>query len=111
MENNNATAKVISILDYIGFLWILGLFVEKDDPHVKFHTNQGLVLFLLDVVVGIVNVVFSFLSFIPVVGLLLSIVVWVLYVGCFVLMILGIVNAAQGQQKPLPLIGGITLLK
>lgn len=109
--NNNGTAKVISILDYIGILWILGLLVEKDNPDVKFHTNQGLVLFLLDVVVGVVNAVFGFLSFIPVVGTLLSIVGWALGVACFVLMILGIVNAAQGQRKPLPVIGGITLLK
>ena len=29
---NNSTAKVITILDYIGFLWILGLFVEKNNP-------------------------------------------------------------------------------
>ena len=40
MAQNNSTAKVISILDYIGILWILGLFIEKDDPDVKFHTNQ-----------------------------------------------------------------------
>lgn len=109
--NNNGTAKVISILDYIGILWILGLFVEKDDPDVKFHTNQGLVLFLLDVAVGVVNLILGFLSWIPVAGWLFSIVGWVLGVVCLVLMILGIVNAAQGQRKPLPVIGGITLLK
>lgn len=109
--NNNGTAKVISILDYIGILWILGLFVEKDDPDVKFHTNQGLVLFLLDVAVGVVNLILGFLSWIPVAGWLFGIVGWALGVVCLVLMILGIVNAAQGQRKPLPVIGGITLLK
>lgn len=108
---NNSTAKVITILDYIGILWILGLFVEKDNPQVRFHTNQGLVLFLLEVVVGILNVILSLLSFIPVVGLLFSIISWALGIVCLVLMILGIVNAAQGQCKPLPVIGGITLLK
>ena len=69
MAQNNSTAKVISILDYIGILWILGLFIEKDDPDVKFHTNQGLILFLLEVVTG----VFSVLSVIPILGIVFKI--------------------------------------
>ena len=102
---NNSTAKVISILDYIGFLWILGLFVEKDNPDVKFHTNQGLILFILEVVCGVAG---GILGILPLVGGILSwIVSSVLGLACFVLMILGIVNAAQGQRKPLPIIGGL----
>ncbi len=101
MAQNNSTAKVISILDYIGILWILGLFIEKDDPDVKFHTNQGLILFLLEVVTGVC----SALSIIPFIGLLFTIVGSLLGIVCLVLAILGIVNAAQGQQKPLPVIG------
>ena len=101
MAQNNSTAKVISILDYIGILWILGLFIEKDDPDVKFHTNQGLILFLLEVVTG----VFTALSVIPFVGFLFTIIGSILGIISLVLAILGIVNAAQGQQKPLPVIG------
>jgi len=41
MNNNNSTVKLITILDYIGILFILGFFVEKDNEDVKFHTNQG----------------------------------------------------------------------
>ena len=108
---NNSTVKVITILDYIGILWVLGLFVEKDHPQVRFHTNQGLVLFLLEIVVGILNILLGFLSFIPFIGLVFSVISWVLGLACFVLAILGIVNAVQGQCKPLPVIGGITLLK
>ena len=98
---NNSTAKVITILDYIGFLWILGLFVEKNNEDVKFHTNQGLTLFLLEVVTG----VFTALAVIPFVGFLFTIIGGILGIVCLVLAILGIVNAAQGQQKPLPVIG------
>ena len=101
MAQNNSTAKVISILDYIGILWILGLFIEKDDQDVKFHTNQGLTLFLLEVVTG----VFTALAVIPFVGFLFTIIGGILGIVCLVLAILGIVNAAQGQQKPLPVIG------
>ena len=44
MNNNNSTVKLITILDYIGILFILGFFVEKDNEDVKFHTNQGIIL-------------------------------------------------------------------
>ena len=101
MAQNNSTAKVISILDYIGILWILGLFIEKDDPDVKFHTNQGLILFLLEVVTG----VFSVLSVIPILGIVFTLAGGLLGIVCLVLAILGIVNAAQGLQKLLPVIG------
>lgn len=105
MAQNNSTAKVITILDYIGILWILGLFIEKDDPDVKFHTNQGLILFLLEVVTGVVTGVFTLLSFIPVLGIVFTLASGLLGIVCLVLAILGIVNAAQGLQKPLPVIG------
>ncbi len=101
---NNSTAKVITILDYIGFLWIIGLFVEKDNEDVKFHTNQGLILFIYNVIAGVLNVA---LSWIPLVGGIIGVCCWILSVLGFVLMILGIVNAAQGQRKPLPVIGSL----
>ena len=41
------TAKLITILDYVSFLCLIGLFVERDDENVRFHTNQGLLLAIL----------------------------------------------------------------
>ena len=101
MGENNSTVKLITILDYIGILWILGLFVEKDNPAVKFHTNQGLILFIYGVIVGVASAI---LGLIPFVG---GIIAALLSLSCFALMILGIVNAAQGQCKPLPIIGSL----
>jgi uncharacterized membrane protein len=48
------------------------------------------------------------LLFIPFLGWLIS---FALYIGCFVFMILGIVNAIKGEMKELPLIGKFTILK
>lgn len=104
MGNDNSTAKVICILDYIYILWILGLFVEKDNEDVKFHTNQGLILFILNVVAGVLGLV---LGWIPLVGGVIKFICWAVNVLGFALMIVGIVNAAQGQRKPLPVIGNL----
>ena len=108
MGENNNTAKVITILDYLGPLFLLGLFVEKDNPDVKFHTNQGLILFLFDVVVGIAGgVIQAIFHLIPFLGFIGTLVSSVLGLACLVLTILGIVNAAQGSRQPLPVIGGL----
>ena len=62
MNNNNSTVKLITILDYIGILFILGFFVEKDNEDVKFHTNQGIILCIFDIAVSIVAVSYTHLT-------------------------------------------------
>ena len=62
-------------------------------------------MFIVDI---IVSVAASILRFIPFVGWVLGTVCGLL---CLVLMILGIVNAATGKAKELPVIGKFVLLK
>ena len=67
----------------------------------KFYCNQGLVLFLFNILASIVSVI-------PFIGWLVGIVASVAGV---IFWVLGIVNAINGRAKTLPLIGKITLLK
>ena len=62
-------------------------------------------LFLADILVGIVS---GILLWIPVIGWLISVL---LSIALLVFMILGIVNAAQGKAKELPLIGSIKIIQ
>lgn len=105
--NTSSTARLITILDYFGVLCLIGLFVEKDNEDVRFHTNQGLILLVLEIVVGIVTTVLGFLRFIPFIGWIFGLVSGVLWFICLLFAILGIVNAVQGQRRPLPVIGGL----
>jgi hypothetical protein len=43
--------KLMGILAYIGPLIIVSYLVAKDDPFVKFHIKQGLVLFVIEIAV------------------------------------------------------------
>ena len=88
--------KVYAILAYIGILFLVPLLAAKDSPYAKFHTNQGLVLFLLEVILSVV-------WWIPFLGLL--------WIAVVVFAVMGIINAAQGECKPLPIIGEIELIK
>jgi hypothetical protein len=44
--------KLISILCYFGILLLIPLLTKPDSQFVKFHSNQGLVLFLLFLISG-----------------------------------------------------------
>jgi uncharacterized membrane protein len=77
------------------FLFFVPLLTDaKDDPFVKFHVKQSLLLWIL----AVVN---SILVRIPIIGL----VFWILGIGIFILWILGVINAANGSMTPVPLVG------
>lgn len=112
-QNDIESNKVMAVLAYIGLLFLIPLLVAKDSKFAKFHTNQGIVLFIADIAIGVViGVLAVILAFIPVVGpIIAAIVSGVLGLAIFALMILGIINAATGKAKELPLIGKIKILK
>ena len=104
--------KIFGILAYLGILCLVPILAAKDSPFAKYHANQGLVLFLLEVVIWITLFVVSIiLAMLPGFMGFLSVVFGLLYLVPLVLLILGVINAAAGKCVPLPVIGGIKLLK
>lgn len=96
--------KVFAILAYFGILFIVPLLAAKDSEFAMYHANQGLLLFLTGVAVQVVGVITT-----PIlIGFLVLFGGWIFV---FVLFIMGIVNAAKGEMKPLPVVGNIKLLK
>ncbi len=95
MSQGPSNNTVMAILAYIGILVIVPLITAKDDQFVKFHSKQGLVLL-------ITWVISNFLWMIPVLGWVAAPII---NLGCFILMIVGILAAASGQMKELPVIG------
>lgn len=94
----------VALISYLGLLVIIPLVTEyKNDQFVKFHIKQGLTLSIAAVIFGFASL---FIGFIPVIGFVWFFVSWLIWLGFFVLMILGIINAAGGKMKELPIIGG-----
>lgn len=83
--------KVMALLSYI--IFFIPLLACPNSPFAKFHANQSLVL-------TIANVIVIFLGKIPVIGK----VTGLLNAIITILSILGLVYAAQGKAKELPLI-------
>ena len=111
-QNDQSNTILFSILSYIGILWLIPLLVEKNDKVVRFHVNQGIVLFIFDIIgsiaVGILSAIFVFIPVISFLGVVIASLFGIL---CFVLMIIGIVNAANKSENPLPIIGKFQILK
>ena len=101
-------AKVTGIVSYISWVGWLVAFLAGDKEGAKFHLNQSLVLMICMTVLPILSGVGRL---IPVVGFIISIVASLCSLVLLVFWILGLVAACKQEEKPLPIIGGIQLLK
>lgn len=99
--------SVMALLAYIWILWLIPLLAAKESKFARYHTNQGLVLFILEMIVG---VVLGSLSWIPTIGIIFTILLSICELLCLILAVIGIINAVQGQAKELPLIGKFKLI-
>src|SRR6185436_17207893 len=96
---NNTVAPgkniAMAILSYIGPLVIVSYITSKDDPFVKFHIKQGLVLLVIEVAAWFLGMlVYSLWPLFRIVDL-----------AVLVLSIIGIINAYHGHEKELPIVG------
>lgn len=88
--------KIYAVLAYLGVLVLIPIILAKDSKFAKFHANQGLVLFLIEIVIGLV---------------LKKGLCAIIEAVIFVFAIIGIIYAIQGKAKELPVIGNIKILK
>ncbi|MBS0027348.1 DUF4870 domain-containing protein [Chitinophaga sp. 22321] len=95
---NNRTLSVISYITLIG--WLIAYFSGKDraDSLLKYHLKQSLGLAIISIAVSIILNIIAYvvpaLSFLGLVGYVLM-VFW----------ILGMINAGNGAEKPVPVFG------
>ena len=107
-EYDKVNVKLLSIIAYIGPLFLMGKFsVEKEEPHVKFHTHQGALLFCFAAGAYVITSLLCWLlnsypAVQEIVGLFLYVGITVAWV---IMIIMGVIGAARNQQKPLPFVG------
>src|SRR5258706_6848364 len=87
-----ANGKTMAILAYLVFFIPLLMEDMKKNNFVMFHTEQAIILVILNVVVAIVGTVTCGIGLI-------------LYIPWLIFLVMGILNASKGECKPLPLIG------
>ena len=97
--------KIMAVLAYIGILVLIPILAAPKSPFARYHSNQGLVLWITEIICGVVG---GIISEIPVLGGLIS---FALSIATLALTIIGIVNAVNGKAKELPVIGKFKILK
>ena len=86
--------KTTGIVAYLTWIGLLIAYLSGDKEGAKFHLNQSLVLVLASIVCGII----------PFLG-------WAAEIFVFVCWIIGFVGAIQGEEKEMPLLGKIKIIK
>lgn len=99
--------KGMAVLAYLSWLVLVPLLAAPQSRFARFHANQGLVLAIASTIWSIAS---GIIANIPFIGWIISIVMGLGSIFFFVLMIIGIVNAVNGEAKELPLIGKIKIL-
>ncbi len=108
--NNEAQEnKVVFMLAYLGILFFLPLVSVPNSKIGRFHANQGLVLLITGIVGQIILSILTTIAWR--LWALISLLYTVWGFALFALMIIGMLNANKGEQKPLPIIGHFKILK
>lgn len=105
---------IMGVLCYIWLLVLIPLFAfDKKNEFVRFHANQGVVLVIFECVCIIAFSILSaiFVTILPVLAIIFSIIGYALDVAFLALSVYGIYNVVKNQMKPLPVIGKFKVLK
>lgn len=99
MNINKNIIAAVAYITWIGFLaaYVLG---DKNDPFIRHHLNQALVIDLAGLIAGVFAVI-------PLLG---AVIAGVVNIAGFVLDIMGAVSAYQGSRASLPFIGDIHII-
>ncbi len=100
--------KVMAVLAYIGILVLVPLLAAPNSKYARYHANQGLLLFIAEICLGVVMGIFIW---IPVLNIIIGILGGIVSLLLFVFAIIGIVNACQGKAKGLPILGKFKILR
>ena len=97
--NTDKTVALVSYLTLIGFIVAIVLHGSKKNELGSFHLRQSLGLMITSIALIFVGMA---LAFIPFLGWMADLALWF---GLFALWIMGLIAAASGQQKPVPVLG------
>lgn len=99
--------KLTDVVAYITPLGLILAFALGDRENSRFHLNQALVLALASLLLGVIR---RLISWLPLVGWLVRLVLGALGICLFVLWLIGLLSALGGTENKVPVLGEIRLL-
>ena len=84
-------SRLIALLSYLSILFLVPLNLYKKDEFIQYHAKQGVVLF-------IVFVILLFTFWVPILA-------WVCWLAYLVIWFTGVINVLTGKEEPVPIFG------
>ena len=87
--------KVLAILSYLSILCIIPLVIQKNNPFVLHHGKQGLVLFVGQVAIFVLHIIFG---------------QWLVKIATFIfgaISLVGIISVLKGNYFKIPVVNSI----
>lgn len=99
--NEDRTVAVLAYITIIGLIIAIVIHTNKKTAIGAYHLRQGLGLTVTGLALWVAAMI---ITMVPVLNLIM--LLWpIICIGLFVLWLFGLIAAAQGQQKPIPLLG------
>lgn len=95
VSGGSGNSNVYAILAYLWVLCLVPVLMKRDDEFVRFHARQGLMLFIVEIGVGIISII-------PFFGLLIY-KLGILVLG--LISLIAIVQVLMGNKWEIPVIG------
>lgn len=105
----DSNETMTAILSYLGFLVLIPLIAiesKKRNEFIKFHLQQGLNLFIVEIILGIIFTILTAITF-GIFGIIANIV----YVLILVVCIIAIIKALNKEKWPIPVVENIKIIK
>lgn len=105
--------KIMGILSYLSWLVLIPIFAAPNSKFARFHANQGLVLAIVEVAWWVATIIINIILYAISwrLGYIIGTILGLVNIVFIVLLFLGIINAANGKAKELPIIGKYKILK
>ena len=106
MSSTGLDSNIGGLLSYV-LGWITGLIfflIEEKDEFIRFHAMQSIIFFGA---VTAVMIVFGILEWIPFIGILFTVLTALVGLFAFVMWIILMVKAYQGERFKLPIAGDL----
>jgi uncharacterized membrane protein len=107
MQEPAQQAKTIAIISYLTIIgWIIAMVMYNNEqnksPLAILHLRQSLGLYITGFAIFMLQGV---AVIIPILSGLLAVLLGLAGIGVFILWLLGLINAANGEEKAVPLVG------
>lgn len=115
--------KFVAALSYLGFFVLVPLFLATNSNYARFHAKQGVNLSVVAILHVIVSYMLHFIKITKTTFIsgkayiytqtpdAITVILALMCIPIFVLAIIGVINAVNGNARLLPLIGKLKILK